>query len=1155
MKLNWKILKVFLSSTFKDLEITRDRLTNIFEKIERTILKRSLTIRPYDLRWRDRHSEEDIVKWCIRMVQQCDYFVGILGNRYGWRPPLTAEGNRNNSNISMTEMEIKEALQTITKKHRFFCFTTFQNIEDEKPEDVTSMEKLKKFLQDKGETVYICNNLEELLTCIEENFSDIIDNQYPSDVIVAPEQLGRVEAMDEFVEEKLRGFVGREQHVQQMQNFAIAENRSNYFILRAVAGTGKSALMGKFMRVNNNKIPIIAHFLSIDGGAREVKEILFSLVDQLYNSKITDKEPQGDIRSLRRQLQESLENHKGKLVLLIDGIDEVEEDGQSLFWLPRNLPQNIRIIITTRPVETWQILQNYPFITGKEVPVLKSQDITQIIDNYMQQHSLEYNAQDRDILQQNCAGNPLYLKVGLDELQASGNSVAQLAITVDALFIQILERLENKYQKQFDANKLPISSKEFFEKYLGFIAAGRTGVLEKELQDILKIGDDLLLPISKSLSNFIITRNGFLNFFHPEFERTIKIRIGKQKMRSMHQGLAKYLDNKGLDYIRSLDELPYQLQWSEQYHKLLQLLTSLHFLEQKSQRNLIQGLRQDFSFALRGQVVRVPETCNVALTPEITVNKNTIRLIHKALEIDFHLLQREPANIFQCLWNRCFWHDCPELEKRYDIHSSVPEKERIYRLAKKWSKEIAPGKLWLRSLRPLPERIDSAVISTFRGHTEAVHKIHIWKHKAASASKDQSVKIWDLKTEICLFTLQHHHQVNSVCWSPQGDKIVSAAEDGYVKIWNAQTGEEIDSWNHVNSVSSVDWSPDGKYIVSGSRDGKVRVWNVANKCVELTLKGHKGGIFCVRWSPNGDLIASASKDKNIHVWDWQQQKCVSILRGHQKRVLSVSWNFNGTLLASASYDQNVRIWRHAKEKCIVVLRNHHDAVTDLSWHPKKSILASSSEDKTIRVWDTEKRKELFSLEGVGGKINCVTWTSSLDLISGKDDSLIQIWHPQPTKHAINFEEKKQRIRNIAWHPEKNYVASVLQNKKVQIWDIAREKIFCVINTAPQTFNITWVNNEHLAILGVNLTIWDWRKQKRVEEIETERAKQDFYKWKSSSKVSTQYAVQSEKQETLVLCDEGKMSYFPAILKNAVCLESGHLTGHSQDYLYIFKIEK
>ena len=104
------------------MEMARDRLVHIFNEIERNILSRQLTIRPYDLRWRDRHANEDISTWCLRQLEKCDYFIAILGERYGWRPPQCADGTANSQNISITEMEIRQALSGIDKKRRFFCF-------------------------------------------------------------------------------------------------------------------------------------------------------------------------------------------------------------------------------------------------------------------------------------------------------------------------------------------------------------------------------------------------------------------------------------------------------------------------------------------------------------------------------------------------------------------------------------------------------------------------------------------------------------------------------------------------------------------------------------------------------------------------------------------------------------------------------------------------------------------------------------------------------------------------------------------------------------------------------------------------------------------------------------------------------------------------
>ena len=43
-----------------------------------------------------------------------------------------------------------------------------------------------------------------------------------------------------------------------------------------------------------------------------------------------------------------------------------------------------------------------------------------------------------------------------------------------------------------------------------------------------------------------------------------------------------------------------------------------------------------------------------------------LRLLEQALRFDLHFLARHPTTLFQCLWNRCWWYDCPDAAAHYD---------------------------------------------------------------------------------------------------------------------------------------------------------------------------------------------------------------------------------------------------------------------------------------------------------------------------------------------------------------------------------------------------------------------------------------------------------------------------------------------------------
>ena len=116
----WTVWKVFISSTFLDLELERDAVLQIFIDYQAELHKKRISLVPYDLRWQTPVYDKSVAKWCIQKVQQCQYFVGMLGERYGWCPAYDSNGNANVENLSITHMEIQEALRSVAREKRFF---------------------------------------------------------------------------------------------------------------------------------------------------------------------------------------------------------------------------------------------------------------------------------------------------------------------------------------------------------------------------------------------------------------------------------------------------------------------------------------------------------------------------------------------------------------------------------------------------------------------------------------------------------------------------------------------------------------------------------------------------------------------------------------------------------------------------------------------------------------------------------------------------------------------------------------------------------------------------------------------------------------------------------------------------------------------------
>jgi WD40 repeat protein len=192
----------------------------------------------------------------------------------------------------------------------------------------------------------------------------------------------------------------------------------------------------------------------------------------------------------------------------------------------------------------------------------------------------------------------------------------------------------------------------------------------------------------------------------------------------------------------------------------------------------------------------------------------------------------------------------------------------------------------------------------------------------ASASWDETAKVWDAETGQEILTLKHADIVWSVAYSPD-DRYIVTGSGGYgpnmerftaeVKLWDAKTGKEIRTLNgHSGEVVSVAFSPDGKRIVSGSRDTTLKVWDAQTGQEIHTLRGHMNWVTGVAYRPDGKHIVSGSGDilgpGELKVWDAQTGQLLHTLKGHPGQILSVAYSPDGKWIVSGGTDNSLKIW-------------------------------------------------------------------------------------------------------------------------------------------------------------------------------------------------------------------------------------------------------
>ena len=179
---NSRVIRVFLSSTFRDMEMERSALVKLFKGLQVKAASRGATISLVDLRWGI--TEEDaksgkVVEICLKeIVNSRPFFIGMIGDRYGWCPSyedLSQTLNDSlgyrwieddlNHHLSVTEIEMQfGVLRNPNPLHAYFYIKQSADDELSCPEEESlKLKRLKEsILQQDCYPVQVYDSPEQL---------------------------------------------------------------------------------------------------------------------------------------------------------------------------------------------------------------------------------------------------------------------------------------------------------------------------------------------------------------------------------------------------------------------------------------------------------------------------------------------------------------------------------------------------------------------------------------------------------------------------------------------------------------------------------------------------------------------------------------------------------------------------------------------------------------------------------------------------------------------------------------------------------------------------------------------------------------------------------------------------------------------------------
>jgi WD40 repeat protein len=301
-------------------------------------------------------------------------------------------------------------------------------------------------------------------------------------------------------------------------------------------------------------------------------------------------------------------------------------------------------------------------------------------------------------------------------------------------------------------------------------------------------------------------------------------------------------------------------------------------------------------------------------------------------------------------------------------------------------------------------------------------------NKIVSASENE-IRIWDVAThkQIGEPLIGHTDTVNSVLYDSVGKRIISASDDKSIRIWDSCTGKQLGEAfiGHKNGVKFASFSPNGKEFVSTSWDGTIRIWNIL-----------KGEHFKIRqsmvdyaiFSPNGENILSAGA--TVIFYDIKTRKKIKEFVG-----VKASLSKDGKFVVSAYYDNDIRLSELYTIK--IKTRNiggHCRKAFYAIYSPDGKKIVSATSNKFLMIWNAETGIHIKSLKFKSIHVSHMSFNTDGNLLIISSWGLsIDVWDLKNERMMV-YCRHSTSISSAIFSPDGKNIVSASMDGVIKVWD-------------------------------------------------------------------------------------------------------------------------
>jgi nephrocystin-3 len=364
---------------------------------------------------------------------------------------------------------------------------------------------------------------------------------------------------ESFVEGRTRLFVGRTELLKKLNDYVNSDSKQ-ILAVYGEPGSGKSALLSQFYSQltetsSSNPEPvnpelvtrlIIPHFIGASPQSTAIYALLRRVCELILNKQLqpllekeletitgSGEEPSKKRDEVKKKYEVPFETNRlhecfwrfmematAPIVIIFDGLNQLDEieDAHSLYWLPNELPEKVKIIATTLSGDTKEALERKTELSMR-ITQLSDDERKEIVKRMPSVFCKSLDDSHIDLLlTKEETRNPLYLKVALDELRVFGSfdkletAIAAMPNNVVDLFHHVLDRIESEHGEQL------------VERLFCLLVCSRYGLTQKELKDLMAEldPDNRHILILRQIRDYLVYREDLIDFFHRALAKAIR---------------------------------------------------------------------------------------------------------------------------------------------------------------------------------------------------------------------------------------------------------------------------------------------------------------------------------------------------------------------------------------------------------------------------------------------------------------------------------------------------------------------------------------------------------------------------------------------------------------------------------------------------------